>query len=357
MTALGCWKSNGVEFDDKINALVHASATGGSVTFHYFDHVWDNINNFKTEKSLQELYRDRALQLRNTYDYLILNYSAGADSDNIFKAFVDNNIKLDRIYVKWPIKILDTHKVTNDVQGRNLLSEWELTIHPKLEFIKQHYPDIEIFVHDWSTNVGTLTLDQFNKYPCLHSLGDIARFSTQCNDLPKTLKVANIYGIDKPIPYFNNGAIGFCFRDETLYVGFGTNNIISEPFYWSPEFPEILNKQMETVCKAVKSDLSLLKNIPSNEWSGSQAEIESLRTFLNKLIYKSTETVFQVNKSLFEYKKDWDYWIYESGVYTEELETWNKLLKTRLETVDNKFLKNGYIQPMRTKVFWYDNIY
>ena len=83
-------------FRNKSAALTYASRTNQSIT-------WDfNFDIFKAQStkprlniSLGELYRQRAQQIRDTYDYVILSYSGGSDSDTILKAFVDNNILLD----------------------------------------------------------------------------------------------------------------------------------------------------------------------------------------------------------------------------------------------------------------------
>lgn len=50
-------------------------------------------------ESLDELYLQRAIQLRNHYDYLILFYSGGNDSNQILETFMLNNIFLDEIMI------------------------------------------------------------------------------------------------------------------------------------------------------------------------------------------------------------------------------------------------------------------
>ena len=56
-------------------------------------------------ESLNELYRIRAQQIREKYDYLVLWFSGGADSTNVLDAFLKNNIKLDDVatYVNYEI--------------------------------------------------------------------------------------------------------------------------------------------------------------------------------------------------------------------------------------------------------------
>jgi hypothetical protein len=47
--------------------------------------------------SLKELYRQRAQQIREKYDYVVIWYSGGADSFNVLDSFLSNGIKVDEI--------------------------------------------------------------------------------------------------------------------------------------------------------------------------------------------------------------------------------------------------------------------
>ena len=61
----------------------------------------DKFNNIDTTieppEDIYELYRQRAMQLRNDYDYLVLIYSGGIDSHTILETFLENNIHLNEI--------------------------------------------------------------------------------------------------------------------------------------------------------------------------------------------------------------------------------------------------------------------
>ena len=87
--------------ESKVYALIKASEKNTRATWWYYNEIFDNANeNFKLhDASVEAMYRQRALQLRESYDYLILNYSGGADSHNILATFLKNNIKLDHIFV------------------------------------------------------------------------------------------------------------------------------------------------------------------------------------------------------------------------------------------------------------------
>lgn len=56
---------------------------------------WDT----EPKQSIKELHRLRAEQIRQTYDYVVLYFSGGADSTTVLNAFVDNNIPIDEVIV------------------------------------------------------------------------------------------------------------------------------------------------------------------------------------------------------------------------------------------------------------------
>ena len=65
-----------------------------NIEFIFHDEIYSKID-WKIEPSidLETLYFLRAKQLRDTYDYLILQYSGGADSHQVLFTFLKNNIE------------------------------------------------------------------------------------------------------------------------------------------------------------------------------------------------------------------------------------------------------------------------
>ena len=81
----GCWIVGGMAFDHKMKALRYASETNNtSIEFYYHNNIWDQFDRKLLGKiPLTTLYKERAQQLRDTYDHLVLHYSGGSDSHNI----------------------------------------------------------------------------------------------------------------------------------------------------------------------------------------------------------------------------------------------------------------------------------
>lgn len=253
--ANGFYLVNELRFKNKITAFIKASELNTDVKWYYFNNIFqesiekiDHIHS--ADINLKELYRQRAQQLRDQYDYLILNYSGGADSHNILSVFLDNNIKLDHIYVQWPMRLMDRGLYTPDSVNKsnaNFHSEWDLVLKKDLEWLSQTHPEIKIEIADWLDNVNEKFYNDKIFENSVSNLPSIARsikqntFSTTETDLSlKGKRVASIFGVDKPTPIK---------QGDTWYMRFSDTGFMAQPnphnpdgleyFYITPEFPEL----------------------------------------------------------------------------------------------------------------------
>lgn len=248
-------------FYSKIDAVLYATKTSSDVTYHFHDDVYEKVNwSRPMNVSLNELYRQRAQQLRDKYDYLVLHYSAGSDSHNILRTFLDNKIHLDEVFVRWPIE--DTKRfcpiATRNEDPNNILSEWELTIVPQLEWLKSNYPNQKITVVDTS---GVDVLNQLDEEALVYGAGGVyvniggltkqtVTSSVETAMLNKHQKVASIYGANKPCLHKKGSDLYTFFVDYGARNGGGTGggqtkNV--ELFYWTPDMPEIVVEQCHVI--------------------------------------------------------------------------------------------------------------
>ena len=95
---LGVYRVGDLAFYSKIEAIEMHAKTGIHPHWDFNEAVFSSYN-FTVEPtdSLQELYRQRAQQLRDHYDYIILMYSGGADSTNVLNSFIKNDILIDEV--------------------------------------------------------------------------------------------------------------------------------------------------------------------------------------------------------------------------------------------------------------------
>ena len=97
---IGYYEVNGQKQLHKPTAYFMAGENWQNVKFNFNDQVFSSYDWTKEPEPqvpLTEFYRRRAQQLRDKYEYLVLMYSGGPDSQNMLNAFIDNNILVDEI--------------------------------------------------------------------------------------------------------------------------------------------------------------------------------------------------------------------------------------------------------------------
>lgn len=244
--------------ESKMYAVLKASEQKTSATWWYYDEIYaaaiKKFDSTLASKPIVETYIARAKQLRESYDYLILNYSGGSDSHNILQVFLQNKIKLDHIYVQWPMSLMDRGLYTaNSVDKRNsnFHSEWDLVLKKDLEWIAQNHPEITIEIADWTTTVVEDFYNDTIFTNCVTNLPSIARSQKQ-NTYSKTetelaskgKRVASIYGVDKPNVIKNDGLWYMYFVDTACMAQPNPNNPEgTEYFYFTPNMPEVVIHQ------------------------------------------------------------------------------------------------------------------
>jgi hypothetical protein len=251
---------------NKVQALLESHQTGNRVTWEFNHQVYSKIDwSEPIETPLLELYRLRAQQLRDQYDYLVLSYSGGADSTMVLHSFIDNNIFLDEILIQFCEPAM---KNTNgyDTSNANYHSEIEFAANAHLKKVKnQINPKTKIRYQDYAkTGIQLLSKDNWfdTNMLCISiSISGILRQLTQNVDITaltlhdKARSTVYIYGVDKPLVYFD-GIDYFCYFTDTSTYHYATpfdflnienKNVHTEFFFWTPNMPEIVVKQAQEV--------------------------------------------------------------------------------------------------------------
>ena len=359
MSKCGFYKVGDKTFDNKNHAIYESTCTNSPMVWNFYDNVFDNISKTQLHTlgkiPLNDWYKLRAQQLRDTYDYLILNYSGGPDSHNILMTFLNNNIKLDEIHVKYSNSVDSKIYIPNTSikQAENIYSEWNYVIKPVLEKLSITHPKIKIDVHDVFENPLTLNEDSFLQAPS-HFIGafELLRQQSYSSSIDiyrdKGKRVADIYGIDKPIMAYKEKSMYMLFNDITVSVG-GNRHPNIELFYWTPDMPQIPFEQAYQHYLYFKNnpqhisliDVSIIK-------MGDSVRLEKLRELAINLIYTTWDhTKFQVEKPVYystsgrtrdkyylnhkefsDYLKIWEY----------HASSWNSALTTPY--FDNKLMQS-----------------
>jgi len=218
--------------------------------WNYNDEFFGQFDWSKEPKeTINELYKQRALELREQYDYLALYYSGGHDSSNVLYAFLDNGIPIDEV-VTYYSKYDDNNE---SFQSRELS---QFTWH-KIKKLKQLYPDLNIRILDygdyffqWENIIKKYGYqdDQFAMFGSMLSINRLIQdeFYELIPDWNKLIssgkKFAWIFGADKPMLRYIDGRWIFNFHDGFIHCrqtpmrqlyDDGTRGTY-EYFYWSP---------------------------------------------------------------------------------------------------------------------------
>jgi hypothetical protein len=332
------WK----KYYNKTLALIESKKTGYDVTWNFNDNVYSSIDwTIPIETPLMEIYKKRARQLRDKYDYLILYYSGGADSTMALHAFVDNGILIDELIMHLPEPVKSTLNNT-DYSNLNYYSEVEYAATAHLKKIKNSLdPRTKITYQDFNkTGIEFLKKDDWIETSPLNlsiSISGILRQITQEHD-SHNLKLQDsknnicyILGVDKPLVYFD-GTDYFCyFMDTGAYhyvspVDFNNakDNCTTEFFYWTPDMPEIVVKQAQEIKKLCEA----------NSWARfmiSQSltkHISEYRSILHPVIYPNYVCEqFQTEKPTTHIMRPMDKWFWETAS--------KKVQNNYLDTVNN----------------------
>jgi len=267
ITDLGFYSVRGKSFStNKVMAVLEAQKTNAEVEWNYFDDVFNKADWLtEPEISLEELYRIRAQQIRDAYDYVVIYVSGGADSSNVVRTFINNNIHIDEVITEIPesgIKNFDWND--KDFTASNLMSEAKYAQYPILHEISINSPSTRITVHDFFTGVVNVESDEW----IYQNEGDIISMSNyqygrmdpfpHLKDLAEQgKKIASVWGTDKPVlAVWGDGYIYTLIADSAVYVPkypFKTvyPNVNRVLFYWSPELPELMIKQSHIVAREI----------------------------------------------------------------------------------------------------------
>ena len=246
----------------KPRALIEATKTNQFPEWHFNRNVFDNYSwEIEPEINLRELYRLRAQQLRDRYDYIRLEVSGGGDSSTAAYSFILNGIHLDEVVFRYPKT--GEKNVTDDpfnTKPENTLSEWRYAAQPLLKWIAVHAPRTKITIHDYSEDMLAAghdedwifrTKDYFQPGHAFKHTVDAVDSHKETLDQGKS--VCMLWGVDKP---------KVCIKDSKWYLYFMDvqannanpevgqwNNVTNEYFYWTPDMPELLCKQAHIIRK------------------------------------------------------------------------------------------------------------
>jgi len=364
---LGFYVVNGKKYHNKIQALLESSKTKDHPVWNFNQAIFDNID-WKSEptEDINALYHQRAQQLRDQYDYIILNLSGGADSTTVLYSFINNGIFLDEVIIRHPESgIKDLTVTDNTTVAQNTYSEWKYACLPLLDWLKNASPNTKITVHDYWKDLQNPTHDEdwvFLGRDFLHP-AIVTRYKYDLQWLKKVYetrsRVCMLFGIDKP---------RICIRDGTYYLYFldiqantavcetkEYDNICTEYFYWTPDLPLIAVKQAHMITNwfdaQPNSSIKSLLRWPNNDVS----QRTTYEIIVKSIIYPDYNlSTFQAAKPTSCFQTEIDSWFYTNFHRTRPWEIWQKGLEFVTSNIDDRWFNfrfdskdglKGFISP------------
>jgi hypothetical protein len=348
---LGFYQIGDVKYYSKVEALIAGTKTNIFPEWHFNRDTFNNYTwSHEPATDLQELYRQRAQQLRDRYDYIRLELSGGADGNTVLYSFLLNNIHLDEVVFRYPK--MGEKNVSADpfnTKPENTLSEWEYAARPTLEWIATHSPKTKITVHDYSEQMLTSehdeswvywTRDYFQPGHAFKHTVDAVADHKRILDTGQS--VCMLWGIDKP---------KVCIRDTKWYLYFMDiqanaanpdvkhyTNITNEYFFWSPDMPDLICKQAHTIKNWFNLEsnkyLQHLVRWPNYSF-GQRTTFEHI---VKPLIYPDYDpTTFQTSKPTNSFYNEMDHWFYQNFQHTHVYRTWRAGLEFLIKSIDAKY--------------------
>lgn len=376
----GCYICGGMTFLSKFKALEYANQiNSGVVRFYYHDHIWDNFDKRLLGKiPLTTLYKERAQQLRDKYDHLVLHYSGGADSHNVLHTFLVNNIKLDEVSVRWAKPLRDGKFYTpnnQDTSASNAASEWDFAIKPTLDKLKSTHPEIKITVVDFTDKINDKLIKTDNIENRIIELNMYrGAFASLVQRLsPKTEQeststtrnksIGHIFGIDKPIVNFDSTGYNMCFQDamiENTLMHEARSQGFVEFFYWAPDFPILPMEQSYQIALKFKSDAAAKETL-FEDWADRDSEVIRNKIHAEQQVQKYVLYKDSWNLNTFQAGKpnaarsDWYFWLHNSSELAQLKNSHTIAMKNLTSNIDSRMLINAedvpVLIPLRTKFF------
>lgn len=282
---------NQSRYRNKLEAFTVAFSQGHWPHWYFYEDEFSSVD-WQTEPSqdIVSLYRQRAQQIREQYDYIIVWFSGGSDSDNVVRSFLDQGLHIDEICHKTSI---DIHRRRDSgTDSENTSMETLLAVKPRLEEYQNRYPwwkpkikinnMFEYAAKRWAQNgKDAFTTNYYNFWVTgkEYSLDFLQHKK-------KNQRIANVYGQDKPKIVHNENKFYLTFMDHCH----NANDMISQDledqtdhiwFYWHPESSDILRKQAHMIVRYLKNNTHYTRLFDFNH----KTDITFYNNLIKKIIY------------------------------------------------------------------------
>jgi hypothetical protein len=381
----GYWQVDGKCFFEKIDCLQYASSIKNyNVSYHIFDQEYSSLNWGSDEFTfnLDEMYKRRAQQIRDKYEYVMVAFSGGADSRNLLNTFLENDIRVDEIVAYYPVqasdKLLSTFNVV-DKSASNAIFEYYTACEPTLKEISAKYPNIKITLIDYTEYTINLVandkpeeLVKYGSTLSVYNAGERMLSNMLKEYSEKYNSACCVYGIDKPNIRFDisKNRFGVCMSDfahnKCKFIIDGYRPII-EPFYQTPDMPQLLLAQTKVIKQYLMPMLTgesispAVQAIMSNSRDPNIKMIEPHSDIIKTILYKNyNPKIYQSDKPIMHFAgQEPESWFHKSSLVDSKTvdyffgqhNDWLYNVDDALIVRDNKGIPIKF-KPYSSKIYW-----
>lgn len=335
---LGCYRVGNLKFHSKLQAIEMQARTGIHLHWDFNEAVFRSHNwSIEPTDNILELYRQRAQQLRDKYDYIVLFWSGGADSETVRTSFNDNHIRLDEIvsYCNYQGSDSKTDLMNSELFHRTI---------PQAQLLTHQFPEMKFRIIDQST----MYLDYFNQHTQFDWIYNsnmmltpncVVRDSMGCQvkewrDLIEAgKKLCVLWGHDKPRVFHENNRFSFRFIDiidngPKVKSMAGLEPYTDELFFWTPDCPQIAIKQAHLVKNYLNSHALTSHFVSEKKSSLAYKTVDGAKYWLNshgvhQIIYPTWDiSTFDAGKPASTIFSPRDHWFFNLENDNRALTAW-----------------------------------
>jgi hypothetical protein len=273
----GFYEVNGYRTFSKFEAIEIQNRTGMFPEWNFNRPIFDKLDWTKEPSNdLWEMYKARARQIRDAYDYVVLFYSGGSDSVNILTAWIDAGLKIDEIASVWNT---EGSKVLDDYMN----AEVDRVVLPGIKRLKDKGIEFKFRLIDITEDTISFVKNTNLDYPYYankhFSPNNIVKSQFRekipdyVNMINQGKSVCFVWGCEKPQIYPDGDRHYFQFIDmmDNCVSPYSQHRVkqgwYDELFYWTPDMPEIVVKQAHTLLNFIeKCDMPQFYQTKSTQW-------------------------------------------------------------------------------------------
>lgn len=268
----GFFEVGDAKFYSKLDAVHHSMETGDTVKWNFNNKAFSKLDWTKDPgHDLKYWYRQRAQQIRDKYDYVVLMFSGGCDSTNVANSFFDNDIHVDELFI---LHVLDgTHGDPHSFMTGEIFhlaipyaleklkgKKTRLTLHDNSNWERQMVSSAENRAYSWRAYNNIHNLAMCGRY---HSptIGWHQRFNKWRRLIDSGKTVAFVWGEIKP-PVNYDAEVGkhyYQIEDHYPHMPSPGRQWVNDPtenhenFYTQPDLPELMIKQAHVLLEKIKN--------------------------------------------------------------------------------------------------------